>query len=98
MLGPPKPRRLDELIAVSREALVRPDHFYRHLEAKLDLGFVRDWVKNLYAERGRPGIDPVVLFKLQLLKLFNAVRCERKLIETASLNLAQRWDPRLRAG
>ena len=44
MLGPPKPRRLDEPIAVSLEDLVPPDHFYRHLEAKLDLGFVRDWV------------------------------------------------------
>ena len=43
MLGPPKPRRLDEPIAVSLEDLVPYDHFYRHLEAKLDLSFVRDW-------------------------------------------------------
>ena len=41
MLGPPKPRRLDELIAVSLEDLVPRDHFYRHLEATLDLSFVR---------------------------------------------------------
>ena len=43
MLGLPKPRRLDEPIAVSLEALVPADHFYRHLEATLDLDFVRDW-------------------------------------------------------
>jgi hypothetical protein len=42
MLGPPKSRRLDAPIAVSLEALVPVDHFYRHLEAKLDLGFVRE--------------------------------------------------------
>ena len=39
MLGPPKPRRLDQPIAVSLEDLVPQDHFYRHLEAKLDLSF-----------------------------------------------------------
>ena len=37
MLGPAKPRRLDEPIAVSLEELVPPNHFYRHLEAQLDL-------------------------------------------------------------
>lgn len=57
MLGPAKPRRLDEPIAVSLEELVPTDHFYQHLEAKLDLSFVRTWVQDLYAERGRPSID-----------------------------------------
>src|SRR3954452_544919 len=91
MLGPPKPRRLNEPIAVSLEQLAPHDHFYRHLEAKLDLGFVRDWVRELYAERGRPSIDPVVFFKLQLVLFFEGIRSERRLIETASLNLAHRW-------
>ena len=91
MLGPPKPRRLDEPIAVSLADLVPPDHFYRHLEAKLDLSFVRDWTRECYADRGRPSIDPVVFFKLQLVMFFEGIRSERKLIETASLNLAHRW-------
>jgi len=42
MLGSPKPRCLDEPIAVSLEDLVPPDNFYRHLAAELDLGFVRE--------------------------------------------------------
>ena len=91
MLGSPKPRRLDEPIAVSLEVLVPADHFYRHLEAKLELSFVRDWTRALYAERGRPSIDPVVFFKLQLIIFFEDIRSERQLIETASLNLAHRW-------
>ena len=37
MLGPAKPRRLAEPIAVSLEDLVPQNHFYRHLEAKLDV-------------------------------------------------------------
>jgi transposase len=91
MLGPPKPRRLDEPITVSLEHLVPAHHFYRHLEAKLDLSFVREWAHELYAERGRPSIDPIVFVKLQLVMFFEDIRSERQLIETASLNLAHRW-------
>jgi transposase len=91
MLGPPKSRRLDQPISVSLEELVPQDHFYRHLETNLDLSFVREWVQELYAERGRPSIDPAIFFKLQLIIFFEGIRSERQLIETASLNLAHRW-------
>src|SRR5215211_4016011 len=91
MLGPAKSRRLDAPIAVSLEDLVPADNFYRHVEATLDLSFVREWVQELYAERGRPSIDPVVFFKLQLVMFFEGIRSERQLIEMASLNLAHRW-------
>ncbi len=87
----PQPRRLVEAVTVSLEALAPPNHFYRHLEAKLDLGFVREWARERYADRGRPSIDPVVFFKLQLVMFFEGIRSERKLVETASLNLAHRW-------
>jgi transposase len=91
MLGPPKPRHLDTPLLVSLEALVPSDNFYRQLEAKLDLSFVRAWVVDKYAERGRPSIDPVVFFKLQLILFFEGLRSERQLIATASLHLAHRW-------
>jgi hypothetical protein len=42
MLGPTKPRRLDEPIAVSLEELVPRDHFYRLLERVMDLVGLRD--------------------------------------------------------
>ena len=43
---------------VSLEELVPEGHFYRRLEAleaRLDLSFVRDLVRPLYARGGRPG-------------------------------------------
>jgi hypothetical protein len=43
---------------VSLENLVPEDHFYRRLEAALDLSFVRDLVEPLYAKGGRPSDDP----------------------------------------
>jgi transposase len=91
MLGPAKPRRLDQPIAVSLEGLVLASNFYRLLDTKLDLSFVREWTRELYADRGRPSIDPVVFFKLQLIMFFEGIRSERKLVATASLNLAHRW-------
>ncbi len=48
---------------VSLEDLVPEDHFYRRLEAALDLSFVRELVGPLYANGGRPSVDPVVFFK-----------------------------------
>jgi transposase len=91
VLGPQKQRRLEEPVIVSLDGLVPQDNFYRRIEAKLDLSFIRDWVGELYAERGRPSIDPVVFFKLQLILFFEGLRSERKLCETASLHLAHRW-------
>jgi transposase len=44
---------------VSLEELVPDDHFYRRLEARLDLSFVRELVAPLYAGGGRPSVDPV---------------------------------------
>jgi transposase len=71
--------------------LVPEDNFYRQLEAKIDLRFVRDLVHGLYAPFGRPSVDPVVFFKLQLIMLFEDIRSERQLMDRVHLNLAFRW-------
>ena len=63
MLGPTKSRNLDGPVLVSLERLVPLNHLYRQLDAQLDLSFVRDWVKDCYADIGRPSIDPVVFFR-----------------------------------
>ena len=52
--------------SVSLEDLVPADHFYRHLDRVLDLAFVRDLVRHTSAPAGRPSIDPMVFFRLQL--------------------------------
>jgi transposase len=72
--------------------LVPQKHFYRQVEAKLDLSFVRELVKDRYASTmGRPSIDPVVFFKLQLIMFFEGFRSERQLMEAVNVNLAHRW-------
>ena len=91
MLGARKERRGARLVPISLEAAVPSDHFYRYLEAVLDLGFVRDWVTACYATRGRPSIDPVVFFKLQLVIFFEGVRSERQLLRVVADRLSVRW-------
>src|SRR5215216_5539878 len=90
MLGV-KERAFAPLCNVSLETLVPADHFYRHLEAKLDLAFVRDLVRDTYKEGGRPSIDPVVFFKLQLAMFFEGIRSERELVRVAADRLSIRW-------
>jgi hypothetical protein len=69
---------------VSLEGLVPKDNFYRRLEEMLDLSFVRDLVRRLYARGGRPSVDPVVFFKLQLVMFFEGLRSERELMRMAA--------------
>src|SRR2546427_5600782 len=86
-----KARSFAPLIHVSLEELVPQDHFYRHLERTLDLSFVREFVQETYAGKGRPSIDPVVFFKLQLVMFFEGIRSERQLIRHAADRLSIRW-------
>lgn len=39
---------------------------------------------------GRPAIDPVVFFKIQLIMFCEGIRSERQLMETVNVNLAHR--------
>src|SRR5215204_6655033 len=91
-----KERVFAPLPPVSLEDLVSGDHFYRHLERSLDLGFVRDLVRGAYADIGRPSLDPVVFFKLQLILFFEGLRSERQLMRVVADRLSLRWGPRLR--
>ncbi len=86
-----KERHFAPLIHVSLEELVPADHFYRHLERTLDLSFVRQFVQETYASKGRPSVDPVVFFKLQLVMFFEGIRSERQLMRQAADRLSIRW-------
>jgi transposase len=86
-----KQRQFAALIHVSLEELVPADHFYRHLEKSLDLSFVREFVQETYAGKGRPSIDPIVFFKLQLVMFLESIRSERQLMRHAADRLSVRW-------
>ncbi len=76
---------------LSLEILVPKDNFYRCLEERIDLAFVRELVLPLYARGGRHSVDPVVFFKLQLVLFFENLRSERQLMEVVADRLSLRW-------
>ena len=86
-----KERAFAPLVAVSLEELVPQDHFYRHLQKVLDLSFVYDLVRERYSIAGRPSIDPMVFFKLQLVMFFEDIRSERELLRQVADRLSVRW-------
>jgi len=87
-----KARLFTPIHALSLDELVPADHVYRHLERILDLSFVRDLVQDCYATNvGRPSVDPVVFFKLQLVMFFEGIRSERQLLRVAADRLSVRW-------
>src|SRR6266568_5628791 len=86
-----KTRNFVPLVNVSLEELVPADHFYRQLEQKLDLSFVRGLTGKSYARGGRPSIDPIVFFKLQLVMFFDGIRSERQLMQLSADRLSVRW-------
>src|SRR5215210_4006764 len=86
-----KGRAFGPLPPVTLEDLVPPDHVYRHLAPVLDLGVVRDLVRDAYADTGRPSIDPVIFFKLQLILFFEGLRSERQLLRVVADRLSLRW-------
>src|SRR6478736_5586883 len=79
-----KERQFVPLERITLEQLVPQDNFYRQVERTLDLSFVRDLVAPFYAAGGRPSVDPIVFFKLQLVMFFERIRFERELMRVAA--------------
>ena len=76
---------------ISLEDLVPEDNFYRRLQERLDLSFVREMVEDRYAHSGRPSVDPEVFFRLQLVMFCEGIRSERELMRIVSDRLSLRW-------
>jgi transposase len=76
---------------ISLEDLVPEDNFYRRLQERLDLSFVRELVEDLYAPSGRPSIDPEVFFRLQMVMFHEGIRSERELMRVVCDRLSARW-------
>lgn len=73
------------------EDLVPPDHLLRKVEKHIKFSFIYDKVKDLYSDKGRPCLDPVVLFKMMLIGYLFGIRSERQLEQEIRVNVAYRW-------
>lgn len=73
------------------EKLVTDDHILRKVDKHINFDFIYDLVEPLYADFGRPSIDPVILFKMSFLQALEDIKSEEKLVDHIHHNMAYRW-------
>ena len=74
------------------DMLVPQDHLLRKIDAAVDFKHIYEIVEDLYCEdNGRPSCDPVVLFKLDMIKHLFGIRSLRQTLREAEVNVAYRW-------
>ncbi len=78
---------------VSLEDLVPKDHLLRKIDKAIKFDFIYEEVKGLYSplDWGKPGIDPVSLFKIVLIQHLYGIRSMRQTIKEIEVNMAYRW-------
>ncbi|MCI5847868.1 MAG: transposase, partial [Clostridiales bacterium] len=83
-------RQAIEMLCV--DMLAPKDHLLRKIDAAVDFTHIYELVEDLYCEdNGRPGCDPVVLFKLVLIRHLFGIRSLRQTMRDAEVNVAYRW-------
>ncbi len=70
---------------------VPADHLLRAVDRHIDLRPIREQLRPLYSEIGRPSIDPEVLLRILLIGYLYGITSERRLLDEVGLNLAYRW-------
>ena len=75
------------------EDLVPEKHLVRDIDRAINFNFIYDEVKGLYSELdwGKPGIDPVCLFKIVFIQYIFGIRSMRQTIKEIEVNMAYRW-------
>jgi transposase len=82
----------EQLQYTSVAMLIPKDHLLRQIDEIVDFNFIYPLVAEMYSpDRGRPGIDPVVLVKIVLIQYLYGIRSMRKTIEEIQYNVAYRW-------
>lgn len=86
-----RPKRQYESEIVNLEEMIPQDHFLRIIEKYFDWNFIYEEVEKQYSVFGRPSIDPVVLFKIHILKFLFNEDSIRKTYESLKYNNLYRW-------
>ena len=77
---------------VDTESLVPQEHMLRKIDRAVDFNRLYEMVEPLYCEdKGRPSIDPVVLFKMVLIQHLYGLPSLRRTAEEVSANICYRW-------
>ena len=70
---------------------VPADHLLRAIDRHVDFRAIRERLRPLYSDIGRPSIDPEILLRILLVGYLYGITSERRLLDEVGLNLAYRW-------
>jgi len=86
-----RPKRNYQIEMVNLEGMISQDYFLRVIDKYFNWDFVYEEVEKQYSVFGRPSIDPVVLFKIHILKFLFHEDSLRKTYENLKYNNLYRW-------
>jgi transposase len=87
-----KDKATDQVEYVVMSDLVPEEHLLRQISRVLDFSFIYELVVDKYSpDKGRPGIDPVVLIKIVLIQFLFGIRSMRQTCKEIEVNAAYRW-------
>jgi len=82
---------------IDLELMIPKDHLLRRIDKRLDFDFIYELTEPLYCQgNGRPSVDPVLFFRMQLISYLYGMKSDRELCREVHLNLAYRWFCRLK--
>jgi transposase len=77
------------------EGHVPPNHMLRSIDRFVDLGDIRERLKPVYRDLGRPSINPELMLRMLMVGNVMGISSERRHCYEVHLNLAYRWFCRL---
>ena len=77
---------------VNLREMISDDHLLVKINDEMDFSFIYELTRGLYCNsNGRPSIDPLLFFKMQLVGYLFGISSDRQLCEEIQLNIAYRW-------
>lgn len=82
----------EQIEFISLEMMIPQDHLLRKIENAINFDKIYEIVEPLYSEKkGRPSVDPVVLFKIVMIQHIYGLPSLRRTLEEVNMNIAYRW-------
>lgn len=92
MISKETAKKRGQIQCLTIEDLVPINHLVRDIDRAIDFNFIYEEVKDLYSEdKGRPSIDPVVLFKMIFVQYMFGIRSFRQTVKEIEVNMAYKW-------
>ena len=81
-----------EILMTTMEEIVPENSLFRKIDKYIDFTFIYDKVDSLYCKNnGRPGIDPIVLFKIVFIQALDGIKSMRQTCKKIKVDAEYRW-------